>query len=92
MGVPAATGSRDADKVEYQSINFDVTEGLRKTREDVENQRSREIEWLQQRGQSLKILTTADAKYIAPPTLRLRAQNVSVSVSNSLYYILYKSS
>ena len=61
-GVPAATGSRDVDKVEYQSINFEVTEGLRKTREDVESQRSREIEWLQQRGQSLKVLTTADAK------------------------------
>ena len=44
----------DNTKVIYQSINFNVTEGLRKTREDVENQRSREIEWIElQREQNL---------------------------------------
>ena len=49
-------GSRDSSKVVYQSINFEVTEGLRKTREDVEHQRSREIEWLEQREQNMKTL------------------------------------
>ena len=55
---PVITGSsRDTNKVMYQSINFEVTEGLRKTREDVEHQRSREIEWLEQHEQKLKALT-----------------------------------
>ena len=54
----------DKTKVVYQSINFEVTEGLRKTREDVENQRSREIEWLelQRREQNMIKPLTAAAK------------------------------
>ena len=39
---PVITGSSwDTNKVMYKSINFEVTEGLRKTREDVEHPRSR---------------------------------------------------
>ena len=62
-GTPVITGtgrdggSRDRNKVLYQSINFEMTEGLRKTREQVRSQRNREIEWLEQREQSLKTLT-----------------------------------
>ena len=57
QGGPVVQSYRDTGKVVYQSINFEVTEGLRKTREDVEMQRNREIEWLQeQREQSLKTL------------------------------------
>ena len=59
--LPSSGGEviHDPTKVVYQSIDFGVTEGLRKTREDVENQRSREIEWLQLQGEQtlLKTLT-----------------------------------
>ena len=62
-GSPVITGAsrdgraRDKNRVLYQSINFEMTEGLRKTREEVRSQRNREIEWLEQREQSLKTLT-----------------------------------
>ena len=54
-------GGGDPSKVVYQSVDFEVTEGLRKTREDVEYQRSREIEWLLLQGE-LTVLKTLTAK------------------------------
>lgn len=50
------TTAWDKDRVVYQSINIEVTEGLRRTREDVEHQRNQQIEWLE-REQKLKALT-----------------------------------
>ncbi|CAI8056325.1 hypothetical protein GBAR_LOCUS30684 [Geodia barretti] len=55
-------GVTDATKVVYQSIDFDVTEGLRKTKEDRDNQRNREIEWLQREQNLLKTTLTCTAK------------------------------
>ena len=52
----------DATKVVYQSIDFDVTEGLRKTKEDRDIQRNREIEWLQREQNLLKTTLTCTAK------------------------------
>lgn len=39
----------DNERVVYQSINIEVTEGLRRTREDVEHQRNQQIEWLERK-------------------------------------------
>ena len=50
------TATWDKDRVVYQSINIEVTEGLRRTREDVEHQRNQQIEWLE-RERKLKALT-----------------------------------
>ena len=49
----------DATRMVYQSIDFEVTEGLRKTKEDRENERNREIEWLQREQNLLKATLTA---------------------------------
>ena len=55
-------GVTDTTKVVYQSIDFGVTEGLRKTKEDRDIQRNREIEWLQREQNLLKTTLACTAK------------------------------
>ena len=50
--VKASTG-RNTERVIYQSIDFEVTRGLRVTREAVEDQRNREIQWIEQHEKAI---------------------------------------